>query len=147
MVRGSTGRSLIKRERAIVNQTNIGTVSKVTLVKLLRDGIEPYTDFFERLLELKLLKFIFTKLKERLKESYESKSQQQTAIKLVIGPWISTSCHPHRSPQEDTNSKQTKTITYLELVRGFLLGDTRPDSSCRRTLHWCCNPLKTASSS
>jgi len=44
-----------------------------------------------------------------LKESYESKSQQQTAIKSVTGPWISTSCHPHRSPQEDTNSKQTKT--------------------------------------
>ena len=39
--RGSTRRSsLIGRERAIVNQANIGTVSKVTLVKLLRDGME-----------------------------------------------------------------------------------------------------------
>ena len=28
------------RERAIVNQTNIGTVSKATLRKLLRDGLE-----------------------------------------------------------------------------------------------------------
>ena len=28
------------RERAIVNQTNIGTVSKATLGKLLRDGVE-----------------------------------------------------------------------------------------------------------
>ena len=28
------------RERAIVNQTNIGTVSEATLGKLLRDGVE-----------------------------------------------------------------------------------------------------------
>ena len=46
VVRGSTGRSsLIRRERAIVNQTNIGTVSKVTLVKLLRDGVERIRTF------------------------------------------------------------------------------------------------------
>ena len=32
--------SLIGRETAIVNQTNIGTVSKATLGKLLRDGVE-----------------------------------------------------------------------------------------------------------
>ena len=39
--RGSAGRSSLKgRERAIVNQTNIGTVSKATLEKLLRDGVE-----------------------------------------------------------------------------------------------------------
>ena len=29
-----------KDERAIVHQTNIGTVSKATLGKLLRDGVE-----------------------------------------------------------------------------------------------------------
>ena len=34
------GSSLKGRERAIVNQTNIGTVSKATLGKLLRDGLE-----------------------------------------------------------------------------------------------------------
>ena len=39
--RGSARRSSLKgRERAIVNQTNIGTVSKVTLGKRLRDGVE-----------------------------------------------------------------------------------------------------------
>ena len=39
--RGSARRSSLKgRERAIVNQTNIGTVSKATLGKLLRDGVE-----------------------------------------------------------------------------------------------------------
>ena len=39
--RGSARRSSLKgRERAIVNQTNIGTVSKATLGKLLRDGME-----------------------------------------------------------------------------------------------------------
>ena len=39
--RGSAGRSSLKgRERAIVNQTNIGTVSKSTLGKHLRDGVE-----------------------------------------------------------------------------------------------------------
>ena len=39
--RGSARRSSLKgRERAIVNQTNIGTVSKTTLGKLLRDGVE-----------------------------------------------------------------------------------------------------------
>ena len=37
--RGSAGRSSLKgRERAIVSQTNIGTVSKATLGKLLRRG-------------------------------------------------------------------------------------------------------------
>ena len=41
MGRGSTRRSSLKgRERAIVNQTNIGTVSKATLGKLLRVGVE-----------------------------------------------------------------------------------------------------------
>ena len=39
--RGSARRSSVKaRERAIVNQTNIGTVSKATLGKLLRDKVE-----------------------------------------------------------------------------------------------------------
>ena len=39
--RGSAGRSSLNgRERAIVNQTNMGTVSKATLRKLLRDGVE-----------------------------------------------------------------------------------------------------------
>ena len=39
--RGSARRSFMKgRERAIVNQTNIGTVSMATLGKLLRDGVE-----------------------------------------------------------------------------------------------------------
>ena len=39
--RGSARRpSLKERERAIVNQTNIGTVSKAMLGKLLRDGLE-----------------------------------------------------------------------------------------------------------
>ena len=39
--RGSARRSSLKgRERAIVNQTNIGTVSMATLGKLLRDGVE-----------------------------------------------------------------------------------------------------------
>ena len=39
--RGSVRRSSLKgRERAIVNKTNIGTVSKATLGKLLRDGVE-----------------------------------------------------------------------------------------------------------
>ena len=39
--RGSARRSSLKgRERAIVNQTNTGTVSKATLGKLLRDGVE-----------------------------------------------------------------------------------------------------------
>ena len=39
--RGSAERSSLKgRERAIVNQTNTGTVSKATLVKLLRDRME-----------------------------------------------------------------------------------------------------------
>ena len=38
--RGSARRSSLKgRERAIVNQTNLGTVSKATLGKLLRDGV------------------------------------------------------------------------------------------------------------
>ena len=39
--RGSARRSSLKgRERAIVSQTNSGTVSKATLEKLLRDGME-----------------------------------------------------------------------------------------------------------
>ena len=39
--RGSARRSYLKgRERAIVSQTNTGTVSKATLGKLLRDGVE-----------------------------------------------------------------------------------------------------------
>ena len=39
--RGSARRSSLKgRERAIVNQTNTGTVSKATLGKLLRDSVE-----------------------------------------------------------------------------------------------------------
>ena len=39
--RGSARRFSLKgRERAIVNQTNTGTVSKATLGKLLRDGVE-----------------------------------------------------------------------------------------------------------
>ena len=39
--RGSARRSSLKRrERGIVNQTNIGTVSEATLRKLLRDGVE-----------------------------------------------------------------------------------------------------------
>ena len=39
--RGSARRSSLKgRERAIVSQTNIGTVSKATLGKLPRDGVE-----------------------------------------------------------------------------------------------------------
>ena len=39
--RGSTRRSSFKvRERAIVNQTNSGTITKATLGKLMRDGVE-----------------------------------------------------------------------------------------------------------
>ena len=39
--RGGARRSYLKRrESAIVNQTNIGTVSKATLGKFLRDGVE-----------------------------------------------------------------------------------------------------------
>ena len=39
--RGSATQSSLKgRERAIVSLTNIGTVSKATLGKLLRDGVE-----------------------------------------------------------------------------------------------------------
>ena len=39
--RGSATRSSLKgRERAIVSQTNFGTVSKAVLGKLLRDGVE-----------------------------------------------------------------------------------------------------------
>ena len=39
--RATARRSSVKgRERAIVNQTNIGTVSNATLGKLLRDGVE-----------------------------------------------------------------------------------------------------------
>ena len=41
MERGSARRSSLKgRERAIVSQTNTETVSKATLGKLLRDGVE-----------------------------------------------------------------------------------------------------------
>ena len=40
-LRGSTRRSSLKgRERAVVSQTNIGTVSKATIRKLLRDEAE-----------------------------------------------------------------------------------------------------------
>ena len=46
--RGSARRSSLKgRERAIVNQTNIGTVSKATLGKLLRPG-RAHMGFSER---------------------------------------------------------------------------------------------------
>ena len=39
--RGSARRSSLKgRERAIVNQTSIGAVSKATLGKLVSDGVE-----------------------------------------------------------------------------------------------------------
>ena len=39
--RGSARRSSLKgREKAIVNPTNIGTLSKAKLGKLLRDGVE-----------------------------------------------------------------------------------------------------------
>ena len=39
--RGTVRRSSLKRrERAVVNQTNTGTVSKATLGKILRDGVE-----------------------------------------------------------------------------------------------------------
>ena len=39
--RGNARRSSLKgREMAIVNQTNIGTVSKATMGKLMRDGVE-----------------------------------------------------------------------------------------------------------
>ena len=48
--RGSATRSSLKgRERVIINQTNIGTVSKVTLVKLLRDGMERIWAFPSRI--------------------------------------------------------------------------------------------------
>ena len=51
--RGSARQTSLKgRERAIVNQTNIGTVSKVTLGTFLRDGMERilfFLLFFERI--------------------------------------------------------------------------------------------------
>ena len=48
--RGSARRSSLKgRETAIVNQTIIGTVSKATLWKLLRDGVERIMCFSERM--------------------------------------------------------------------------------------------------
>ena len=40
--RGSARRSSLEGERAIVSQTNVGTVSKATLGKLLRDGVDAY---------------------------------------------------------------------------------------------------------
>ena len=41
MERGSARRSSFKgREKAIVDPTNMGTVSKTTMGKLLRDGVE-----------------------------------------------------------------------------------------------------------
>ena len=44
--RGSARLSSLKgRERAIVNQTNTGTVSKATLEKLLRDGLDSICAF------------------------------------------------------------------------------------------------------
>ena len=49
--------------------------------------------------------------------------------------------------QEDTNSKQTKTITYLERLSRFLQGNSWSIYPCKHTLRWCCNPLKTVSSS
>ena len=46
MKRGSDRRSSLKgSEKAIVSQTKIGTVLKVTLGKLLRDGVERIWDF------------------------------------------------------------------------------------------------------
>ena len=48
--RGSARRSSLKgRERAIVNQTNIGTVSTAALGKLLRDGMGRIWAFSERI--------------------------------------------------------------------------------------------------
>ena len=49
--RGNARRSSLKgRKRAIVNQTNIGTVSKAALGKLLRDGVERiFMAFSERI--------------------------------------------------------------------------------------------------
>ena len=48
--RGSARRSSLKgRERAIVNQTNIGTVSNAALGKLLRDGMGRIWAFSERI--------------------------------------------------------------------------------------------------
>ena len=39
--RGNAGRSSLKgREKAIVSQTDIGTISERTVEKLLRDGVE-----------------------------------------------------------------------------------------------------------
>ena len=38
--RGVESEAVDDRERTIVSQTNIGTVSKATLGKLLRDGVE-----------------------------------------------------------------------------------------------------------
>ena len=48
--RGSARRSSLKgRERAIISQTNTGPVSKATLWKLMRDGVERIImDFSER---------------------------------------------------------------------------------------------------
>ena len=44
--RGSASRSSLKgRERAIVSQTNIGTVPKATLGKRPRDGVAPIWPF------------------------------------------------------------------------------------------------------
>ena len=51
--RGSARRSSLKgRERAIVSQTNTGTVSKATLGKLLRDGMEQIGAFRTRVCHL-----------------------------------------------------------------------------------------------
>ena len=48
--RGGARRTSLKgREKAIINQTNIGTVSKATLGKLLRDGVERIWAFSERI--------------------------------------------------------------------------------------------------
>ena len=47
---GARRSSLTGRERAIVSQTNIGTVSKATLGKLLRDGVgKAHMGFSERI--------------------------------------------------------------------------------------------------
>ena len=44
--KGSARRSFLKgRERAIVNETNVGSVSKATLGKLLKGGVERIRSF------------------------------------------------------------------------------------------------------
>ena len=51
--RGSSRRSCLKgRERAIVSQTNIRTISKATLGKLLRDGVKRITVGFSECIDI-----------------------------------------------------------------------------------------------